>query len=632
MSWTPATVIAELRDLDETARIEAKRGLGKSAHASVSAFANEPDLGGGWLVFGVVRDEDGHYDVVGVPDPDGLQAALTTKCRTLFNRVVRPDVRVDRVDGAVVVVAFVPESAPVDKPMYVKATGLPGGGWRRIGSTDQRLLDADLAELASLAQATPFDRRPQTQSTRADLDDDAIAVFRRHLRESRPTSELLALDTEALLQTVGALVLDRGVLVPSVAGLLLLGKKLALRRLLPSMRIDYIRIRGTTWSGDALESYTTIEVREALITGWRRVFAAIMDDLPTEFHLPPGQAQRRDLPAIPERVVREAVINALSHRSYEVHSAIQVRRYSDRIEIESPGHSLVPPEQWGTPVSKTRNPTLTDIFRDLDLAEKRGTGIRRMRERMAEANLAPPQFESDRAGGRFVTTFRLHHFLSDADLIWVKRFGALDLSSAEVRVLVHLRHRRRVSNPEVRELTGLDMHTVTLLFRGLVRRGAIVQNAKGRATFYTLAQATADDVQPDLFDGGTKSGPSRDQVEGPSRDQGEAPSEGPQSAPSQGTKSAPSQGTQSAPSRHPVEAPSQVQRAVLALLAEPKAPREIREALGRSDRTKFRESVLKPMLEAGWIEMTVPDKPRSRLQRYRRTAIGAAVLGEVGDA
>jgi len=592
VSWTPVTVVATLRDLDETTRIEAKRGLGKSAHASISAFANEPDLGGGWLVFGVVRDEDGHYDVVGVSDPDGLQAELSTKCRTLFNRVIRPDVRVERVDGEPVVVAYIPEVASTDKPVYVAATGLPRGGWRRIGSTDQRLLDTDLAELASLAQSSPFDRRPLAQATRADLDEDAIAALRRHLRESRPTSELLALDTEALLQAVGALVTERGVLVPSVAGVLLLGTKLALRRLLPAMRIDYIRIRGTTWSGDALDSYTTIEVREALITGWRRVFAAIMDDLPTEFHLPRGHVQRRDMPAIPERVIREAVINALSHRSYEVHSAIQVRRYSDRIEIESPGHSLVPAEQWGTPVSKTRNPTLTSIFRDLDLAETRGTGIRRMRERMAEANLAPPHFESEREGGRFVTTFRLHHFLSDDDLTWVKRFGAPDLTSTEVRVLVHLRHHGRLTNPEVRELTGLDTHTVTLLFRGLVQRDAIVQNGRGRATFYTLAKAEPDSDQPGLFDWGNQSGPSRD----------------------------------------PVEGPSQEQRTVLQLLTEPKAPRDLREALGRSNRTKFREQVLKPMLEAGWIEMTVPDKPRSRLQKYRRTPSGAVALGEAGDA
>jgi ATP-dependent DNA helicase RecG len=47
---------------------------------------------------------------------------------------------------------------------------------------------------------------------------------------------------------------------------------------------------------------------------------------------------------------------------------------------------------------------------------------------------------------------------------------------------------------------------------------------------------------------------------------------------------------------------------------------------GRSDRTKFRNQVLKPLIEAGFIEMTVPDKPRSSKQRYRTTSAARMVL------
>ena len=51
---------------------------------------------------------------------------------------------------------------------------------------------------------------------------------------------------------------------------------------------------------------------------------------------------------------------------------------------------------------------------------------------------------------------------------------------------------------------------------------------------------------------------------------------------------------------------------------------------GRSNRTKFRDQVLKPLMEAGWIEMTIPDKPTSRLQKYRLTDKGRALLKELG--
>ena len=39
----------------------------------------------------------------------------------------------------------------------------------------------------------------------------------------------------------------------------------------------------------------------------------------------------------------------------------------------------------------------------------------------------------------------------------------------------------------------------------------------------------------------------------------------------------------------------------------------------RRDRTKFRNQIRKPLLDAGWVEMTLPDKPNSRLQKFRLT-------------
>lgn len=152
MTWTVSDLWRQLVELDESERIEAKRGLGKATRETISAFANEPEMRGGWLVFGVERADDGAYRVVGVPDPDKLQADLATMCRETFNRVVRPEIRVDGLDGRVVVGAYIPEAEARDKPVYVAATGLPKGAFRRIGSVDQRCTDDDLALFASRGQ------------------------------------------------------------------------------------------------------------------------------------------------------------------------------------------------------------------------------------------------------------------------------------------------------------------------------------------------------------------------------------------------------------------------------------------------------------------------------------------------
>lgn len=57
----------------------------------------------------------------------------------------------------------------------------------------------------------------------------------------------------------------------------------------------------------------------------------------------------------------------------------------------------------------------------------------------------------------------------------------------------------------------------------------------------------------------------------------------------------------------------------------------LQSALGLSDRKSFRERYLKPALVDGLVEMTIPDKPNSRLQKYRLTDKGRQWLAQNGD-
>ena len=77
-------------------------------------------------------------------------------------------------------------------------------------------------------------------------------------------------------------------------------------------------------------------------------------------------------------------------------------------------------------------------------------------------------------------------------------------------------------------------------------------------------------------------------------------------------------GTKSGPSRDQV--------LILRNLAQDKGIAELMALLERSNRTKFRDQVLNPLIDAGLIEMTIPDKPQSSKQKYRLTAAGRALL------
>ena len=77
-------------------------------------------------------------------------------------------------------------------------------------------------------------------------------------------------------------------------------------------------------------------------------------------------------------------------------------------------------------------------------------------------------------------------------------------------------------------------------------------------------------------------------------------------------------GTKLALSQHQVE--------ILRKCLIPSGIKELMEIAGRSDRTKFRNQVLKPLLNEDLLEMTIPDKPRSSKQEYRLTEKGRKVL------
>jgi ATP-dependent DNA helicase RecG len=114
---------------------------------TVNAFSNEPNLGGGYLLLGVEKDENvevPQYIVTGISDPDKLQLDLSSQCADSFNLTIRPDITVETIDGKNVVLVFVPELPASQKPIYFKNQGLPRGAFRRIGSSDQRCTDDDL--------------------------------------------------------------------------------------------------------------------------------------------------------------------------------------------------------------------------------------------------------------------------------------------------------------------------------------------------------------------------------------------------------------------------------------------------------------------------------------------------------
>lgn len=486
---TPRDLLEQLNQLDEHSRVEAKAAseVGKSVLETVCAFANEPGLGGGWLVLGATLDENSlfrQYLASGLGDSDKVSRDLVSQCASAFNRPVRVQVTAGQVNGKTLLAVFVPEAETAEKPIYFQNRPLPGAAFRRIGSSDVRCTDDDLAVFYQERRGETFDAAIVRDADLTSIDPAALAEYRRLRFEANPAAEELRWTDEELLHSLRCATRDQGTLRPTGAGLLLFGTPQALRRWFPLMRVDYIRVPGRDWVPDPNNRFETVEIRAPLITLIRRARAAILDDLPKAFSLPPGQLHRKDIPLVPDRVIREAVVNAVMHRSYRVQGAIQIIRYANRLEIRNPGHSLVSEDRLGEPGSETRNPVIAAILHDTNLAETKGSGIRVMRQLMDEVGLTPPTFESDREGNQFVVTLLFHHFLSPEDWSWLRSFQDVELTDEQARALVFVREAGAISNAAFRAITHLDVLTASQHLRRLRDGGLLQQKGKGAQTYY----------------------------------------------------------------------------------------------------------------------------------------------------
>jgi ATP-dependent DNA helicase RecG len=168
---------------------------------------------------------------------------------------------------------------------------------------------------------------------------------------------------------------------------------------------------------------------------------------------------------IPERVIKEAITNAIIHRDYHLKRDIEIRLYEDRIEILSPG--LLPYNITNSNIGRVRadgqrNDLLVKHLREfpdppnLDLNE----GIQAMRNEMKKQNLYEPIF----------LTYPTYQ-----DSVNVVLFNERQPSEWE-KVKKYLESNIYITNPIAREITGIvQSHTMSRLFKKWVEKGFLLK-------------------------------------------------------------------------------------------------------------------------------------------------------------
>ena len=355
--------------------------------------------------------------------------------------------------------------------------------------------------LYQLRSQKKFDKTPLENASWKDFDPQAIAAYRIYRKEVNPKAKELLWNDQELIIALGAAIEIKEVLNPPLQELFYL----ELRWLF----VDYFQLRQTSiissWREengflDPERRYSqSYEFSEALILAIPRVITHIMRDIPQAFSMQPNNIFRKDIPLIPDVVIREAVCNAVMHRDYRAGQAIQIVQYANRIEFLNPGYSLKPDDQLGLPGSITRNDQIAKVLHDLQIAETKRTGIRTMREAMREANLSVPFFESDRAANKFTLTLLTHHFFDEKDIEWLKNFKKFDLTDEEARTLIVVREMGAITNADYRNINCVETLAASASLRRLRDLGLLEQKGRSNATYYVpTSKLLTDHIKPHL--------------------------------------------------------------------------------------------------------------------------------------
>lgn len=402
---------------------------------AVICFVNSD---GGHVVLGVDDKGSGRAALAGVPSEISVDALR----KGIFDRSMPP------------ITAFVSERT-VDSVRLLVVTVPPG--------IHPHSNTAGLATRRLNRECLPFppDQQREVMIARGQFDWSAessgvapreLSQLEFHRLRSLLTAagrkHLSGLDDLALLTALRLLARDSMV---SNAGILLLADESTLREVVPDYGYSYqyrpsqgrealTRLRGSLPLLAATELLTqTIDIRQD--THPLNVAGGV-------------QLQLADYPG---DAVRELLVNAFIHRSYQTHGSVDIEHSPEHLTIFSPGALVagVTPQNILTHPSTPRNRLLTEAIALMGIAERTGQGVDRAYQEMLRVGKPPPQFEDS---GSFVRAILTGGTGNDAFVRFVSELPPA--AATDVSVLLALSALRERTNISATKLAGVIQRSV----------------------------------------------------------------------------------------------------------------------------------------------------------------------------
>lgn len=328
---------------------------------------------------------------------------VTEQCGQMMP-IIRPVFTTLLKDGKTFVSAEIPGMDVADRPCFYAGKGRLKVSYVRVGDADQPMTEYEIYSYEAFRRKYQDDIRPIEQAALRMLQTDLLEQYLAKLKEGRP--HLSQLNAEEICELMG--ITRDG--VPTMAAVQLFG--LFPQAYFPQMCVTAVSVPGTevgTLGPEGERFLDNRRIERTLSQMLEDTVSFVRRNIRIKTVIDPEIGKRANREDYPPTAVREAILNALIHRDYSIHTEgmpVQTLLFEDRFEVRSPGglYGRLRVDRLGKVQPDTRNPVLAVAMEVLGETENRYTGIPTMRRELEKAGMAEPEFRNDH--GTFVVCFR----------------------------------------------------------------------------------------------------------------------------------------------------------------------------------------------------------------------------------
>ena len=440
----------------ENTTTEFKENFDQEVIETAAAFANT----GGGVIF------------IGISDRQEISGITIGKetLRNWSNRISqatepRVVLQVEPVDIQGKSVLLIHIAASRIKPVSVK-----GVCYKRVGNSNRVMSPQEIAQMHLDATGQTWDGLFVTGAGIDEIDAEKVEWYLTRRETIRNVPKPQDMSITALLRNISGISDGE---IPTHAGILFFGNHP--QRFFYNAQLRVVRFKGTSVTHPVIDR---LDCTGAL---WEMVDAAeefIRKNIRLLSFRTSRSFQRDDKFEYPLDALREAIINALIHRSYQKSADVRVFIFDTRIEVISPGSfpDGVSPDE---PVHEPVNPILTQFMYDVGFIEKYGSGIKMMHRLCREWGNKAPRYELHPLETKLIFDSPIQEttFIEIDDI-------SEQLNERQRNALFHVEKNGQIATKEYVEINRISRRVAYEELRDMTNKGLLSMIGKGRGSRY----------------------------------------------------------------------------------------------------------------------------------------------------